>query len=89
MSERYVYRSEKVDGRVRRIYVGTADSVDAEVYAMERDQQRRLRMEQRAVAELLELDDDTTDLRRLECLAIQERGYKQTKDRRWKRSKDR
>lgn len=84
MPARYVYRSEKVDGRVRRVYVGTADSVEAEIYAMERDQHRRLQTELQAVADLLGVDDDAVDLRRLETTAIQERGYTQTKNRRWK-----
>lgn len=89
MSERYVYRSEKADGRVRRVYVGKTDSVPAMLYALERDQQRRLQAEQQAVADMLELDNvDAVDLRRLETLAIQERGYSQTKSRKWKPKKE-
>ena len=89
MSERYVYRSEKIDGRVRRVYVGKTDSVPAMLYALERDQQRRLQAEQQAVADMLDLDNvDAVDLRRLETLAIQERGYSLTKSRKWKPKKD-
>ena len=85
MRRQYVYRTEKIDGVVRRIYVGTADSDEARQYLQAVEARRKTEREQRDVAALLDLLDWSVDsLRECERSAIRERGYHQTKGRKWK-----
>lgn len=86
MPQQYVYRSQKVAGQVRRYYVGTVDSAEAEDYRQEVERRRRqrdqLKNEERLLDELESLD---VDLQELEASAMAERGYEQTESRKWRK----
>lgn len=86
MTQRYVYRTWKADGVVRRQYVGKVESVEARQYLEDRERRQREREDLRLV-EMLDvlLDATQDDLSTLEADAIRERGYERTKGRRWKR----
>lgn len=85
MAKRYIYRTWKDDGVVRRQYVGKAGSVEAQRYLRERERRRHTLDQLRMLSMLDDLLDETAaDLSELELQAMQERGYTRTKDRRWK-----
>jgi hypothetical protein len=83
--QRYIYRSERQDGAVRRVYVGTSDSPAAAEYLQEVEDKRKEREQIRVYAEYCEqLDANAADLTELEALAMRERGYERTEQRKWR-----
>jgi len=86
MAKRYVYRTWKADGVVRRQYVGKADSVEAQRYLRARERRKRMQEHLQFIQMIDDiLDASQDDLSMLEAAALRERGYERTKDRRWKR----
>ena len=85
MQDRYIYRTEKRDGIVKRSYVGKVDSAVAVEY-LQSVQLRQRRMSQLQTEALLLdlLDDAIDDLDELERQAMRERGYAQSDSRKWR-----
>jgi hypothetical protein len=83
--QRYVYRTQREDGAVRRRYVGTADSLAAEEYRQSVELRRKRRQQIVDSAAFLEiLESASRDLSELEAQAMRERGYEQNEQRKWK-----
>lgn len=86
MQQRYVYRTEKRDGIVRRRYVGTVDSVEVLEYLETLQRRRERQRELRAHGAFLDLIDAASDdLDELEREAMRERGfYRDSNSRKWR-----
>lgn len=86
MQQRYVYRTEKRDGIVRRRYVGTVDSVEVLEYQQMLQRRRERQRELCAQGAFLDLLDEAyDDLDDLEREAMRERGfYRDSNSRKWR-----
>jgi hypothetical protein len=85
MQDRYIYRTEKRDGIVKRSYVGKVDSVAAVEYLQSVQLRQRRKTQLQTEALLLDLlDDAIDDLDELERQAMRERGYEQNDSRKWR-----
>jgi hypothetical protein len=85
MQDRYIYRTEKRDGIVKRSYVGKVDSAAAVEYLQSVQLRRQRKIDLYAESLLLDLlDDAIDDLDELERQAMRERGYAQSDSRKWR-----
>ena len=86
--DQYIYRTERVAGRVVRTYVGKVDSWQGMEYLLQQRDRIARREELRRIAEDWELSAvETADLRRLEVDAMRERGYTKTTHRHWRQGR--
>lgn len=85
MGRRYIYRTWKADGVVRRQYIGKVESVEAQRYLRAQEHRRKL-LDQLRMMQALDdlLDESQVDLLELEVEAMQQRGYERTENRRWR-----